>query len=146
MSTVESAQLSGDVRAGSADPAASARVVFLVRVPASRHAEFLGAYEQIRYAVARGVPGHVRDQVCQSATDPEQWLITSEWVSLDHFGRWESDEKHRELVRPLRACMTEARSLRFSILAETTCGDSPGDQNRDGRVAPDQGEDHGSAS
>lgn len=96
------------------------RVVFLVRVPAQRTREFLAAYDKIRYEVAEGVPGHVVDQVCQSTSDPEQWLITSEWDSLESFEAWERSEGHRTLVRPLRECMTEARSIRFAIRMQTS--------------------------
>ncbi|GAA2846838.1 hypothetical protein GCM10010517_03610 [Streptosporangium fragile] len=96
-----------------------ARIVFLIRVPAERREDFLAAYEKIRYQVSGGVPGHLKDQVCQSATDPEQWLITSEWRRLADFLAWEATEEHRELVRPMRECVTEARSLRFLIHRET---------------------------
>ncbi len=102
---------------------ASARIVFLIRVPAARTDEFLAAYQQIRYVVANGVDGHVVDQVCRSAQDPEQWLITSEWTSLAHFEAWESDPSHRTLVRPMRECMAEATSMRFEVHAETRGGD-----------------------
>lgn len=95
-------------------------MVFLIRVPAGRTADFLNAYEKIRYEVSEGVPGHLVDQVCQSATDPEQWLITSEWDSLEHFEAWERSDGHRALVRPMRECMTEAKSLRFNIRMQTT--------------------------
>jgi heme-degrading monooxygenase HmoA len=98
---------------------AGARVVFLVRVPTERTQDFLDAYERIRYAVAEGVPGHIVDQVCQAPADPEQWLITSEWTSLEAFEAWEGDPAHRELVRPLGACITDRKSLRFVIRAET---------------------------
>jgi heme-degrading monooxygenase HmoA len=104
-----------------------ARVVFLIKVPVARQEDFLAAYEKIRYEVAAGVPGHLRDQVCQSATDPEQWLITSEWRALDDFLAWEAGEEHRELVKPMRECMTEARSLRFLVREETAA-----DPARDG--------------
>lgn len=97
-----------------------ARIVFLIRVPEENREKFLAAYERIRYEVAEGVPGHVLDQVCQSTTDPEQWLITSEWETLDHFVRWEQSEGHRELARPMRECMTEARSIKFAIREETS--------------------------
>lgn len=96
-----------------------ARIVFLVRVPVERTDEFLRAYENIRYEVASGVPGHILDQVCQSPADPEQWLITSEWESLDHFVRWERSPGHRDLAGPMRACMTEARSIKFMVRKET---------------------------
>ncbi|GIJ20423.1 antibiotic biosynthesis monooxygenase family protein [Micromonospora lutea] len=96
-----------------------ARVVFLVRVPDERTGDFLRAYEAVRHLVAGGVPGHLVDQVCRSSTDPEQWLITSEWTSLAHFEAWERSPEHRELVRPMRECFTDARSLRFHIHAQT---------------------------
>jgi heme oxygenase (mycobilin-producing) len=98
---------------------ARARIVFLITIPQERTVEFLQAYEHIRYAVAEGVPGHIVDQVCRSSTNPEQWLITSEWESLDYFTAWEAGDDHRNLVRPMRACMSEARSMRFLIEAET---------------------------
>ena len=98
---------------------ARARIVFLVRVDEENVERFLTAYERIRYEVAGGVPGHVLDQVCQSPADPEQWLITSEWESLEHFTAWERSPGHRELAGPMRACMSEARSIKFEIRAET---------------------------
>jgi len=94
------------------------RVLFLLRVPQERVAEFLSTYERIRYQVA-AVDGHLFDQVCRSVTDPEQWMITSEWRSLAHFEAWERSSGHRELAGPLRACATDEQSLRFAIWAET---------------------------
>jgi heme-degrading monooxygenase HmoA len=99
--------------------AARARIVFMVRVPEENVERFLAAYGRIRYQVACGVAGHVLDQVCQSTSDSEQWLITSEWESLDHFTAWERSPGHRELAGPMRACMTEARSIRFEVREET---------------------------
>lgn len=107
---------------------ARARVVFLIRVPAERAGDFLRAYEKIRYEVAEGVPGHLVDQVCQSPADPEQWLITSEWDSMESFEAWERSSGHRELVRPMRECMTEAKSLRFTIRVQTSRRDSAAGQ------------------
>jgi heme oxygenase (mycobilin-producing) len=103
----------------SRNDAGHARIVFLVRVPVARTDEFLRAYENIRYEVASGVPGHILDQVCQSPADPEQWLITSEWETLDHFVRWERSPGHRDLAGPMRACMTEAKSIKFVVRKET---------------------------
>ncbi|MDW5325096.1 MULTISPECIES: antibiotic biosynthesis monooxygenase family protein [unclassified Plantactinospora] len=99
-----------------------ARVLFLIRVPRERTEDFLKAYEQIRYQVAEGVPGHLVDQVCEASSDSEQWLITSEWESLAHFEAWERSPGHRELAAPLRACITEARSIRFVVREETSAG------------------------
>jgi len=97
-----------------------ARIVFLLRIPPENVERFLTAYERIRYQVAGGVAGHVLDQVCQSTSDPEQWLVTSEWESLEHFTDWEQSPGHRELAGPMRACATEARSIKFEIREETS--------------------------
>jgi heme-degrading monooxygenase HmoA len=95
------------------------RVVFLIKIKPGLQEEFLQAYEGIRHDVAQGVPGHILDQVCQSPDDPESWLITSEWQSLDQFYAWEDTQEHRDLVKPMRECMAEARSLKFVVREET---------------------------
>jgi heme oxygenase (mycobilin-producing) len=97
-----------------------ARVVFLIKVPTDRAQDFLAAYERIRFEVAEGVPGHLVDQVCQSPADPEQWLITSEWDSIESFEAWERSPDHRTLVRPMRECMSEAKSMRFVVHKQTS--------------------------
>jgi heme-degrading monooxygenase HmoA len=95
------------------------RVVFLIRIKPGMEEEFLRAYESIRHLVAQGVKGHLVDQVCQSPSDPDSWAITSEWESLDDFLAWERTEEHRELVKPMRECMAEAKSLKFVVREET---------------------------
>lgn len=95
------------------------RIVFLIRLKPGAQDDFLAAYNAIRELVAHGVKGHLVDQVCQSADDPESWCITSEWEQLEDFLAWERTEAHRELVKPLRACIAEARSLKFHVREET---------------------------
>jgi heme-degrading monooxygenase HmoA len=95
------------------------RVVFLIRTKPGMQDAFLQAYEGIRHLVAQGVKGHLVDQVCQSPTDPDSWAITSEWESLDDFLAWEATQEHRDLVKPMRECMAEAKSLKFVVREET---------------------------
>lgn len=95
------------------------RVVFLIRLKPGTQDEFLKAYEGIRHLVAQGVEGHLVDQVCRSPDDPESWLITSEWESLEHFLEWERTQEHRDLVKPMRDTFAEARSLKFEVVEET---------------------------
>lgn len=97
-----------------------ARVIFLLELKPGTSEEFLDAYESIRHVVAHGVKGHVVDQVCQAADDPDRWVITSEWETLDDFAAWEATEEHRELIAPMRRCFADARSLRYVIRRETT--------------------------
>ena len=96
------------------------RVVFLIRLQPGSSERFLQAYEGIRHVVAEGVKGHLVDQVCRSPDDPDSWLITSEWESLEDFLEWERTEEHRDLVKPMRDCFAEARSLKFEVVEETS--------------------------
>jgi heme-degrading monooxygenase HmoA len=101
------------------------RVVFVLRLKPGTSEKFLEAYEAIRDDVARGVPGHIVDQVCQSPEDEDAWLITSEWESLDDFLAWERTEEHRELAKPLRECFAEAKSLKYVVREETRGAETP---------------------
>jgi heme-degrading monooxygenase HmoA len=95
------------------------RVVFMLKLTPGSSEQFLEAYEGIRRLVAEGVPGHLVDQVCQDPTDEDGWLITSEWETLEHFLAWERTEEHRDLVKPMRDCFAEARSLKYEVVKET---------------------------
>ncbi len=101
------------------DGTTKGRVVFILDLKQGMDDRFLEAYEGIRYEVAQGVKGHIVDQVCRSTEDPDKWLITSEWESIDDFLTWESTEEHRELARPLRECIDKATSLKFVVVEET---------------------------
>src|SRR3954447_24244573 len=98
------------------------RVVFIIRLKDGvSDQQFLDAYEHVRYEVAQGVKGHIIDQVCQGE-DPQEWLITSEWESVDDFHAWEGTEEHRDQAKPMRECMDRARSYKSVVRAETGPG------------------------
>ena len=98
------------------------RVVFLLRLKPGMQDQFLQAYEAVRHEVASGVKGHLMDQVCADPNNPQQWLITSEWESLDDFLAWEATEEHREQAKPMRECWEEAQSFKFEVREETRAG------------------------
>jgi heme-degrading monooxygenase HmoA len=95
------------------------RVVLLLDVRSGAEERFLRAYDELCQQVA-SVPGHLSDQLCQSIEDPSKWLITSEWESAPPFLAWVDSAAHREMVKPLHGCVEDTRSLRFSILRETS--------------------------
>jgi heme oxygenase (mycobilin-producing) len=95
------------------------RVVFQVHLKPGREKDFLTAYEAVRHLVARGVKGHLVDQICQAIDDPLSWLITSEWESIEDFLEWERQPEHRELVKPMRDCWDQAKSLKYVVRLET---------------------------
>ena len=87
-----------------------ARIVFHVHLKPGRQDDFIRAYGAIRNQVAEGVKGHILDQVCQNVDDPQWWLITSEWESLESFVTWpggaksiyfrDPDDNLAELITP----------------------------------------------
>ncbi|MFC8720764.1 SchA/CurD-like domain-containing protein [Kitasatospora sp. NPDC057198] len=94
------------------------RVVLMLDVHDGAQDRFLEAYELLRYQVS-AVPGHISDQLCQSIDDPSRWLITSEWESAEPFLAWVDSPAHREMVKPMHGCVSDTRSLRYSVLRET---------------------------
>ncbi|MFB7241017.1 TcmI family type II polyketide cyclase [Streptomyces populi] len=95
------------------------RVILLLDLYEGAQQQFLDAYELMRNQVA-SVPGHISDQLCQSIENPSQWLITSEWESAPPFLAWVNSEEHVETVRPMHSCVRDTRSMRYSILRETS--------------------------
>ncbi|MFF5788018.1 SchA/CurD-like domain-containing protein [Streptomyces sp. NPDC012693] len=95
------------------------RVILLLDLYEGAQQQFLDAYELMRKQVA-SVPGHISDQLCQSIENPSQWLITSEWESAPPFLAWVNSEEHVETVRPMHSCVRDTRSMRYSIVRETS--------------------------
>ncbi|MGW6917294.1 SchA/CurD-like domain-containing protein [Kitasatospora sp. NPDC054939] len=105
------------------------RVVLMLEIQDGAQQRFLDVYEQLRHQVA-SVPGHVSDQLCQSINDPRQWLITSEWEDQETFLEWVDSPAHREMVKPMHGCVSDSfRSLRYSILRETSAAGATGTRN-----------------
>ncbi|MYS80876.1 SchA/CurD-like domain-containing protein [Embleya scabrispora] len=94
------------------------RVLLMLELHEGSEQRFLEAYERIRHQVA-AVPGHVRDQLCQSIEDPTQWLITSEWEGSSQYLAWVDSPEHQMMVQPLHGCVRGTRSLRFAVVRET---------------------------
>ncbi|NBM16266.1 SchA/CurD-like domain-containing protein [Streptomyces sp. GC420] len=106
------------------------RVILMLDLYEGAQQRFLDAYEHMRNQVA-SIPGHISDQLCQSIENPSQWLITSEWESAPPFLAWVNSEEHVETVKPMHDCVRDTRSMRYSILRETT-RDRPRNQGPDG--------------
>jgi heme oxygenase (mycobilin-producing) len=100
------------------EPTAGYRVLFMLKLIPGSGEDFLREYESIRWQVA-SVPGHLNDQLCRSADDADEWLITSEWRSAEDFLAWESTPGHRELAKPMMSHVMQRRSLRYTVLRET---------------------------
>ncbi|MET7302342.1 SchA/CurD-like domain-containing protein [Embleya sp. NPDC005575] len=102
----------------SVDTSSKLRVLLMLELHEGSEQRFLEAYERIRHQVA-AVPGHLRDQLCQSIEDPTQWLITSEWEGSSQYLAWVDSPEHQMMVQPLHGCVRGTRSLRFAVARET---------------------------
>lgn len=94
------------------------RVLFMLRLRPGTGDEFVREYEKVRWQAA-DVPGHLRDQLCQSSEAPDQWLITSEWRTAEDFLAWERTPAHRELAAPMMRLVAERQSLRYVVRRQT---------------------------
>ncbi|WP_338675036.1 antibiotic biosynthesis monooxygenase family protein [Streptomyces sp. SCSIO 30461] len=70
---------------------------------------FVRAYKQVRRRAAAS-PGHLSEQLCRSAENPAQWLLTSEWEDMEAIKRWRLSSEHEALVQPMNACLLEERT------------------------------------
>ncbi|MDX3386241.1 antibiotic biosynthesis monooxygenase [Streptomyces niveiscabiei] len=99
------------------------RVLLLVRVEDGAEDAFVKAYDSIRWSVA-AADGHVVDQLCQSTTEPGEWLITSEWRSPEHYRAWAGRPDHADLAAPVVATTSARVHKPFVVRSRTTrCGE-----------------------
>ncbi|EGX58937.1 hypothetical protein SZN_15188 [Streptomyces zinciresistens K42] len=95
------------------------RVVRLLRVREGMEADFVTSYREVRRG-AEGFPGHLGEQLCRSLDDPAQWMLTSEWASLEAVQRWRTGTDHRALVAPMNACLHDDRWTAVFRISEAT--------------------------
>ena len=96
-----------------------ARLVVTVRLKPGSEERFLAAYDAIHRRVGEGIPGHIAHQLCQSLEDPQRWIITSEWESVES-SEWDRTEEHRELIMGLREHFEEGGSEKYAVRVESS--------------------------
>jgi heme-degrading monooxygenase HmoA len=92
----------------------TARFTLAVRLKPGREEDLMRAYDALRRRVvaAEGLVGH---QLCQSLDDPERWLITSEWESVEASSAWDRSSEHDALTGPLRDCWQAAEATKYVV-------------------------------
>jgi heme-degrading monooxygenase HmoA len=91
----------------------------------------VAAYDEIRFRVA-AADGHISDQLLQSLDDPQQWVITSEWETAEHYARWASSHAD-DLAVPIVASSTDRRHMRYGVRRNTTGQDETAAAERGNR-------------
>jgi heme oxygenase (mycobilin-producing) len=79
----------------------TSRVVINLRAPAGQPDRVVAAYHQVSATLA-DTPGLVGNELWQSCTDPEYFVVVSRWDSLAAFQQWEGGTDHRDSTAPLR--------------------------------------------
>lgn len=62
-----------------------------------------------------GEPGLVSAQLHRSLSDPDSYLVISEWTDRSSFERWEKGTSHKGQTSPLRAYLDRARATPYEI-------------------------------
>lgn len=92
----------------------TARFTLAVRLKPGREEDLTRAYAALRERVT-AAEGLIDHQLCQSLDDPERWLITSEWKSLEASSAWDRSPAHDELTAPLRDCWQSAEATKYVV-------------------------------
>jgi len=77
------------------------RVLVFATIRPGTGPEFEAAFEQVSARV-RGTPGCIRDELLRDETDPDAYVLLSEWDSREAFLAWENAPIHREMTTPMR--------------------------------------------
>jgi heme-degrading monooxygenase HmoA len=85
-----------------------------VRVKPGSQEELARAYHELVQTASRQ-PGFIGHQLCESLDDPERWLVTSEWESIEASTAWDRSEEHAKLLGPMRACFAQAARGAFDV-------------------------------
>jgi heme-degrading monooxygenase HmoA len=92
----------------------SVRLVVAFRIKPGTEEALAAAYAALVAAAAQQ-PGLVEHQLCRALDDPERWMVTSEWETIEQSTTWDRSETHAELLGPLRACFAEASRTAFAV-------------------------------
>jgi heme-degrading monooxygenase HmoA len=77
------------------------RVLIFAAAPPDRARAVEEAYHAISREL-RGTPGLIGNELLRSTTAPGEYVVMSEWETLEAFQRWEAGPGHRASTSPLR--------------------------------------------
>jgi heme-degrading monooxygenase HmoA len=92
----------------------SVRLVVDVRIKPGTRDDLVRAYGALRERAA-SAPGLISHQLCEASDDPERWLVTSEWETIEHSTAWDRSDDHRRLLAPMRQCFAQASRAAFEV-------------------------------
>ena len=72
------------------------KVILLRRVPAEKAGALKPLLVELR-ALALAQPGYVSGETLMNSDDPEEYLVISSWVSVDHWNAWFNNEDRKRV-------------------------------------------------
>lgn len=90
------------------------RVLLYAATPAGTPTAVPDAYHQINQRLA-GTPGLLNSELLEEVAGSGEYIIMSEWSSLDAFQTWEQGPDHRHTTAPLRPYHSSGRGAAFGI-------------------------------
>lgn len=95
------------------------RFVVTVRLKPGTEGDFVAAYQAMHERVMEGIPGHVSHQLCRSLDDPLDWVITSEFESVETWRSWDESDEHRSIIAPFRQFFERGSSVGYEVRLES---------------------------
>ncbi|MEV4897526.1 antibiotic biosynthesis monooxygenase family protein [Nonomuraea sp. NPDC055795] len=78
------------------------RVLVYYAAAAGDEGSVIDAYRLVSRGM-RGTAGLLNSQLLQSALDPSEFAVLSEWTSLSQFNAWEQGSRHKGQTSALRS-------------------------------------------
>lgn len=72
------------------------KVILLRRVPADKAAEMKPLLHELR-SLALAQPGYISGETLMNGDDPEEYLVISSWMSIEHWNAWFHNEARRKV-------------------------------------------------
>jgi heme-degrading monooxygenase HmoA len=90
------------------------RVLLYAATPAGTPMAVPAPYHQINQRLA-GTPGLLNSELLEDVTGSGEYIIMSEWSSIDAFQAWENGPDHKHSTAPLRPYHSGYQGTAFGI-------------------------------
>ncbi len=79
----------------------TARIMVFARIRPGEQAAFEAAFAEVTRKV-KGTAGHIRDELLHETSEPDSYILLSEWESKEAFLAWEDAPIHKQTTTPMR--------------------------------------------
>lgn len=91
------------------------RATLQMKVKDGRGADFEREWSAIAEEV-RKAPGNLRQALTRDPDDPDSFVVTSDWISREEFGKFERSPEQDDLTAPLRELRASAQMTVYELV------------------------------